>query len=226
MPPIAPQPETAKSTQHLSPTAALVMASVLLLGGLFAWLAFDNFSSQTNRSWETVPSGQPYYVAPATPVVPSTAATSTAAAAGAMTMAQSTSSSATAASSAPKLPPMFDNVASATVTLKVDPPPLGGTYGSDGQIHDDFSPAYFAVPVGKTIHVTVLNYDTMWHTFTSPVLGLNVWIPPGGAHPSKVTFSFTAPHTGNFWWLCDVPCDSYAMLTGGYMQGEIHAVKA
>lgn len=40
------------------------------------------------------------------------------------------------------------------------------------------------------------------------------------------TPSTTTPKTGYYWWLCDIPRDWYSMNAGGYMQGEIHAVKA
>lgn len=226
----APGPPSSRQPKRpLGLATTFVAASVAVLGGLLAWTAFDSFSSTSGstRSWETVPSGQPYYVAPGTPAVPKTGAGAAAPMAG-MSMGQKASTGTTTASAASstKLPPMVDSTPSAVVTLKIDPPPLGGTYGSDGQVHDDFSPAYFSVPAGKTAHVTVYNYDDMWHTFTSPVLGLNVWIRPGGDHPSTTTFTFTAPKTGYYWWLCAIPCDSYSMSTGGFMQGEIHAVKA
>lgn len=220
---------TRQPKKPLGPTAVLVGASVVMLGGLLSWVAFANFTATSGsaRSWEKVPMSQPYYVAPAEPKIPTTGVSASGGMAG-MSMGQkpSTGTATASAASATKLPPMFDSTPTATVTLKVDPPPLGGMYGSDGQVHDNFSPAYFAVPAGKTVHVTVYNYDDMWHTFTSPVLGVNVWINPGGDHPSKTTFSFTAPKTGYYWWLCDIPCDSYSMNSGGYMQGEIHAVKA
>ena len=123
--------------------------------------------------------------------------------------------------------PMVVTAPSTHVVLKVNPPPLGGRYAADGQIEDDFSPSYFAVPAGKTIHVTVLSYDSGYHTFTAPMLGVNVWVDPAkGSVPSRTSFTFTAPSTGYFWWLCDVPCDPYSMSRGGLMQGEIHAVKA
>ncbi|HLI16445.1 MAG TPA: hypothetical protein VKV23_10410, partial [Acidimicrobiales bacterium] len=72
------------------------------------------------------------------------------------------------------------------VTLKVNPPPLGGVRGPDGQVHDAFVPASFTMHVGRTYEVTVVNYDTMPHTFTSPGLGLNEVIAPGSAAAPKV----------------------------------------
>lgn len=182
-------------------TAGVMLASVLALGGLFTWLAYGTFAGQTNHAWAPYSQAQAYFQPIVKPDIPATATVS-------------------------KLPPMVVAAPHATVTLKVDAPPLGGMYGGTGQVQDAYSPAYFSVPVGKTIHVTIVNYDDAWHTFTSPGLDLNVWIPPAGAHPSRTSFSFTAPSTGYFEWFCNVPCDGYSMQAPGYMKGEVHAVKA
>lgn len=198
--PQMPKPE--KSTS-VTATVAVALVAILTLAGLLIWATVSTVGAQNATSWESIPSGQPYNMTPVTPKIPK-------------------SSNLTAS----QLPPMVANTPSTAVTLKVDPPPLGGNYGADGQIHDVFSPAFFTVPAGKTVHVTVYNYDDMWHTFTSSALGLNVLVPPGGDHPTKVTFSFTAPSSGNYYWLCAVPCDPYSMHTPGYMEGEVRAVSA
>ncbi len=182
-------------------TGAVVISCLAVLGGLFTWAAYGGFAGQSSHAWDVAPQGQSYYQPPVRPLLPATA-------------------------TAAKLPPMMVTTPATTVTLKVDAPPLGGMYGGTGNVQDAFSPAYFSVPAGKTVHVTVVNYDPAWHTFTSPALGLNAWIPPSGSHPSKVSFSFKAPKAGYYWWLCNLPCDSYSMQSGGYMQGEIHVVKA
>ena len=232
-----PQPGSpAKAIQHgkrpparpLGAMAVVVIAVVVGVGGLLSWGAAAAFSAQ-GGSWEPAPSGQAYDVPPATPRIPANAsgAAGAASAMGGMAMATHTASATGAHATSPAaLPPMVATAPSTDITLEVDAPPLGGMYGQDGTVHDAFSPAYFAVPAGKTAHVTVRNYDDMWHTLTSPMLGLNVWIPPGGTIPSTVTFTMNAPTTGNFWWYCAVPCDSYSMSAGGYMEGEIHVVKA
>lgn len=185
----------------LGATGGIVLASVLALAGLFGWLAYGAFAGHTSHAWAPYTQAQAYYQPIVKPDIPATAATK-------------------------KLPPMMVTTPSATVTLKVDAPPVGGMYGGTGQVQDAFSPAYFAVPAGKTVHVTIVSYDPAWHTFTSPALGLNVWIRPAGSHPSTTTFSFTTPSKGYFEWFCDVPCDGYSMQAPGYMKGEIHAVKA
>ena len=193
-------PARRASANSLGATGGIVLASALALAVLFGWLAYGAFAGHTSHAWAPHPQAQAYYQPIVTPDIPATA---------------------------PKaLPPMMVSTPSATVTLKVDAPPLGGMYGGTGQVQDAFSPAYFAVPAGKTVHVTIVNYDTAWHTFTSPALGLNVWIRPATSHPSTTTFSFTTPNKGYFEWFCDVPCDGYSMQAPGYMKGEIHAVTA
>src|SRR5579859_1076071 len=45
-----------------------------------------------------------------------------------------------------------------------------GKRGSDGNWHDAFLPADFTVHAGDRVTVTVVNYDTMPHSFTSSSL--------------------------------------------------------
>lgn len=184
----------------LGSTAGIAVACVAVLAGLFLWGAYSVFAGQTSHGWSVVPRGQPYYVPYVRPDIPSSAVST-------------------------KLPPMLASAPSAAVTLKIDAPPLGGMYGGTGQVQDSYSPAYFAVPAGTPIRVTIVNYDPAWHTFTAPVLGLDVWIRPAGAHPFTTTFTFTAPGTGYFEWFCALPCDGYSMEGPGYMEGEIHVVR-
>lgn len=191
-----------RAAEHLlGPTVGVVLACVVALGGLFSWAAYSTFVGATSHAWAAAPQGQPYYVPFVRPDVPASAASL-------------------------KLPPIVVATPTATVTLKIDSGPVGGMYGGDGNVEDAFSPAYFAVPAGTQVRVTVVNDDPAWHTFTAPALGLNVWIQPAGNHPFTTSFSFTPPSTGYFEWFCDLPCDGYSMEAPGYMEGEIHAVKA
>lgn len=200
-----PPPRTGK--RPLRPLTIMIIVLVTIVGGLLTWGAYGDWHSQQPQTFYPV-TGQPYYVPPATPVVPANTPT------------------AHGATIASQKAAMTSSTPAVDVTLKVNPPPLGGLYGSDGQVHDAFIPAYFAVPVGQTVHVTVYSYDTAWHTFSAPTLGLSVWIRPSatGTKPSKTTFTFTASKAGYFSWLCELPCDPYSMSSGGYMEGEIHAV--
>ena len=72
--------------------------------------------------------------------------------------------------------------------------------------------------------VTVTNYDSGPHSFTSPSLGVNETIPGGGtmAVPRTVTFTFTAPaKAGKYQWWCSVPCDPWSMAHNGFMRGFV-----
>lgn len=221
-PAVAGDPTGSRTAAAARVMTILPIAGLATIAGLLVWAAIGNLGPAAPTYWEQVPAGQPYNVVPPSPKVPRAGTTSTSAMGMGKTGVSVTSS---VRPSATKLPPMSTSVVSANVTLRVDPQPLGGNYGDDGQIHDVFSPAFFSVPVGHLIRVTVYNHDDMGHTFTSTALGLNVWIPGGdSARPSVTTFTFRPSSTGNFYWLCAVPCDSYSMGAPGYMQGEIHVV--
>jgi plastocyanin len=95
--------------------------------------------------------------------------------------------------------------------------------GPEGTWHDAFLPADFSVDPGATVKVTILNYDEGEHSFTSPMLGLNVTVPAGTpSEPSSTTFTFQAPaRTGSYMWFCAKPCDPWAMSHDGYMRGFV-----
>lgn len=102
-----------------------------------------------------------------------------------------------------------------------------GKRGSDGNWHDAFLPADFTVHAGDRVTVTVVNYDTMPHSFTSSSLStgelINQMIPSGSASaPSTTTFTFTAPSSpGKYSWWCAMPCDPWAMAHDGFMRGYV-----
>lgn len=110
--------------------------------------------------------------------------------------------------------------------------------GSDGKLHDSFSPADLTIMQGVPTKVTVLNYDDGAHDLVAKDLKLNVQIPGSTKKgvPSTTTFTVTADKTGDFHWLCDVPCDGagnpnqpgsnkgWAMANDGFMAGKIHVV--
>lgn len=203
--------------QPVGTTAAIVASTAVVLGGLGAWAGFSSFSNQSG-SWETgmVPKGpQAYYVPHIENVVVPPAIAKTAKAAAQAKLAA-------------KENPMVVTTPTTHVVLKVNPPPLHGRYAPNGQVYATWSPTYFTVPAGKTIHVTVLNYDTGFHTFTSTTLHVNVMAHPSanGTTPWKTTFTFKAPSTGYFSWFCNVPCTPFSMSRGGLMKGEVHAVKS
>jgi heme/copper-type cytochrome/quinol oxidase subunit 2 len=111
-----------------------------------------------------------------------------------------------------------------TVSLKVKADDQHGRMGPDKQWHDATLPADFSVRAGGTVTITVANYDSGPHTFTSPALNVNGTISGGGslASPSHTTFTFTAPtKPGKYAWWCAVPCDPWAMAHDGYMRGYV-----
>jgi plastocyanin len=93
---------------------------------------------------------------------------------------------------------------------------------ANGKWHDAYLPAAFSVRTGDKVVVTIRNYDPAPHTFTAKKLGLNVVIKPGSAaHPSVMTFTFTAPKAGRYTWQCLANCDPWAMNHLGFMKGLV-----
>lgn len=113
--------------------------------------------------------------------------------------------------------------ASKSIKLVVKSDEEHGKKGPDGKWHDAYLPADFSVQTGQKVTVTVYNYDEGQHSFTSSSLGVDQTIAGGSAtHPSKTTFTFTAPsEAGEYEWFCDFPCDPWAMTHKGFMRGEV-----
>jgi plastocyanin len=113
-------------------------------------------------------------------------------------------------------------VPSESVTLAVKSDTEHAKKGSDGKWHDAFLPGNFTARSGSKVTVSISNYDTAVHTFTSSALGLNVKIAAGSAaNPKVTTFSFTAPKAGNYTWMCMGNCDTWAMTHMGFMFGSV-----
>jgi heme/copper-type cytochrome/quinol oxidase subunit 2 len=115
----------------------------------------------------------------------------------------------------------------ANVAMVVFP---GVLNGSDNQLHDAFTPSNFTIYLGQTVNLTIINYDTSQHSFTSTSLGLDKIVDPAPSNgtPARTTFQFTPTRTGLYRWWCAVPCDDWAMATDpkdnqhgiiGYMGG-------
>jgi len=132
-------------------------------------------------------------------------------------------SSAPAVSSTPK---------TADITLVVQGDVL---LGPDGNLHDAFTPCNFTVYASQEVDLTIVNYDSGEHTFTSPTLGVNFIVPPSNVTgvPTVSNFQFTESTAGIYRWYCSYPCDTdsrgWAMTTGsdgqpdqiGYMGGFV-----
>jgi len=92
--------------------------------------------------------------------------------------------------------------------------------GPDGKLHDAFTPCNFAVYAGQEVNLTIVNYDSGEHTFTSPSLGVNFIVPPSNVTgvPTVSNFQFNETTVGVYRWYCTYPCDieagGWAMTTG------------
>ena len=198
--PVQPeQPEQPEQREqrynHAAPLATSLALLLLFVLGMLAWIAFKEAGHQNERDWMIMPAGQQQMMA--------------ASAAG--------TSAATPAAPSP--------AGAQHVSLKVNPPPLYGVKNPHGTVVDAFVPADFTVRVGKPVVVTVLNYDSMPHTWTAGGLGVNEMVPSGGPHsPSKVTFTFTPKSAGAFTWQCETPCNPWSMTHMGYMEGTVTVV--
>jgi plastocyanin len=106
----------------------------------------------------------------------------------------------------------------------------GSRFGSDGKMHDTFSPGNFTVVAGVPVTLTVYNYDDGTHTLTNSALGLNLQVKGSTKKgvPMASTVTFTPAKAGDYEWQCMDPCDSeaggWAMSHDGYMRGTIHVV--
>lgn len=118
------------------------------------------------------------------------------------------------------------------VTLYVMP---GSLKGSDGQMHDAIVPSSLVFQSGVATTLNIVNFDDGSHTITSPDLGMDLTIQPGGAtQPVTTTATLTFPQAGVYRWYCNLTCDGpshYAMGAGwdgpgedGYMAGNFMVV--
>jgi len=101
---------------------------------------------------------------------------------------------------------------------------------ADGKLHDSYSPADFTVQAGIPVTLTVYNYDTGEHSFTSPALNVNQVMKGATKEgvPSVTTFTFTPEKAGQYHWQCVIACDGgptgWAMSHDGYMNGTVTVV--
>jgi plastocyanin len=117
-------------------------------------------------------------------------------------------------------------VAPQSVTMAYRSDVEHGKRGPDGTWHDAATNANFTVHAGAQMTVTAINYDTSPHSFTAPGLGVDQIIPGGGPNaPTTTKFTFKAPSKpGLYKWHCKVPCDHFAMMHIGYMEGNVKVV--
>lgn len=103
----------------------------------------------------------------------------------------------------------------------------GYKLGSDGKLHDAYTPGNITVSAGSPVELTIYNFDDGSHTFTSNDLGVNIAVPgtKQKGTPSVTKGTFTPSKTGTFKWLCADPCDGqngqWAMTHTNYMIGNV-----
>jgi hypothetical protein len=134
-------------------------------------------------------------------------------------------SGSTASAAAPIVLPAGAHVQQ--ITMRIDPPPLDGVRNPLGQVVDGYVPASFTMTAGVTTEVTVYNYDTFPHTWTSAALGVNTTMPAGSPTAPSVTHFLIHPRSaGTFFWHCETPCNAWSMSHIGYMEGYVKVVAA
>lgn len=110
------------------------------------------------------------------------------------------------------------------VSLVVNP---GYKLGSDGKLHDAFTPGNFEILAGEPVELTIYNFDDGKHTLSSKDLGVNVQIEGSKkkGEPSVTTYKFTPTKSGTYKWNCLDECDGengqWAMTHDDYMMGNI-----
>lgn len=113
------------------------------------------------------------------------------------------------------------------LTLTILP---GSRLGPDGKMHDTYSPADETIVAGVPTTISIDNYDTGTHSFTSSALGLSIQVKASKKNgvPAVTDYTFTPKKTGDFTWLCIDKCDGaangWAMRHNGYMMGTLDIV--
>jgi hypothetical protein len=112
--------------------------------------------------------------------------------------------------------------------------------GPDNKTHDTFVPSNFTVYAGQIVNLTIINYDLMPHSFTSPGLNVDFQIPSSQTDgvPMFSHFQFSELNSGIYRWWCAIPCDTdangWAMSNGndgqpgqiGYMGGFVTVLES
>lgn len=103
--------------------------------------------------------------------------------------------------------------------------------GSDGNLHDAYTPGDFNVKAGVPVELTVYNYGKNPHPIAIKDLGANVNVTPrkNQGDASITTVTFTPEKAGKYMWNCTVSCDSkyndWAMVNDNYMMGFFNVEK-
>ncbi len=118
------------------------------------------------------------------------------------------------------------------ITMYVMP---GALKGPDGGMHDAIVPSSVVIQSGVPTTLNIVNFDDGSHTISSPDLGLNLTINPGGAtQPVTTSATLTIPQAGVYRWFCALTCDGPSHFSmsddwagsgqDGYMAGNLVVV--
>jgi plastocyanin len=103
----------------------------------------------------------------------------------------------------------------------------GYKLGTDGKLHDAYTPTDITVNAGSQVQLSVYNFDDGTHTLTANDIGVNMQVKGATTKgtPTVTTYTFTPTKKGTFKWVCMDQCDggmtSYGMTHDGFMNGHI-----
>jgi heme/copper-type cytochrome/quinol oxidase subunit 2 len=103
--------------------------------------------------------------------------------------------------------------------------------GSDGKLHDAYTPGNLTVKAGQPVELTVYGLGKAAHPIAIQDLGVTVNETPriADGNPSVTTVQFTPDKTGKLTWNCTLPCDGdnqdWSMMHNDYMMGTFNVVK-
>lgn len=116
--------------------------------------------------------------------------------------------------------PVKDHVQHITMVANAD-----YKLGSDGKMHDAYTPGDVTVNAGTPVQLTVYHFGKNPHPIISSDLGLNLQVTnrKDVGDPGVFQTTFTPDKTGKFQWMCGAPCDGanqgWAMMNDNYMMG-------
>lgn len=103
--------------------------------------------------------------------------------------------------------------------------------GSDGKLHDAYTPGDITVKAGVPVELTVYGLGKNPHPIAIKDLGVMINETPRKniGDPSVTTVQFTPEKVGKFMWNCTVACDGdnqdWAMANDNFMMGYLNVVK-
>jgi hypothetical protein len=100
--------------------------------------------------------------------------------------------------------------------------------GSDGKLHDAYTPGDITIKAGQPVVLTVYGLGKKAHPIAIKDLGVTVneTARLANGKPSVTAVQFTPEKTGKFMWNCTLPCDGdnndWAMAQDNYIMGYVY----